>query len=110
LNGLDYGKRRALNEMHSIFGCQWANGLLPQIRFVPGVSGEDGGGYRPDANDWGVTPGISGPTRLRTSGITQPPIVGLCVRDIFLKFTEAERRAYLPDFLAFSRGLQRYHA
>ncbi|MDQ5825263.1 MAG: hypothetical protein M3441_13805 [Chloroflexota bacterium] len=110
MNGLGYGKRRALNEMHLIFGCQWANGMLPQIRFVPGESGADGGEYRPGADDWGVTPGVSGPTRLRTSGITQPPIVGLCVRDIFLKFTEAERRTHLTDFLAFSRGLSRYHA
>ncbi|HEX8229794.1 MAG TPA: trehalase family glycosidase [Chloroflexia bacterium] len=109
MNGLAYGKRRALNEMHSIFGCQWASGMLPQIRFVTGASGEDGDGYRPDADDWGVTRDVSGPTRLRTSGITQPPIVGLCVRDIFLKFTEAERRAHLADFLAFSRGLKRYH-
>jgi hypothetical protein len=81
--------------------------MLPQIRFVPGAVD---GGYRPNADDWGVTPGISGPVRLRTSGITQPPIVGLCVYDVFLKFTEAERHAHLADFLAFSKGLRRYHA
>ena len=110
MNALAYGKRRALHEMHSIFGCQWANGMLPQIRFVPGLRGQSDHGYRPNADDWGVTPGISGPTRLRTSGITQPPIVGLCVRDIFLKLTKAERNAYLPDFLAFSQGVRRFHA
>src|SRR5687768_7188023 len=95
---LAYGKRRALNEMHSIFVCQWSNGMLPQIRFVPGPSGEEGS-YRPGPDDWGVTPTISGPTRLRTSGITQPPIMGLCVHDIFLKFTEAERSAHIDSFL-----------
>jgi hypothetical protein len=91
--------------MHSIFGAQWANGMLPQIRFI----GEEGT-YRPGPGDWGVTPQISGPTRLRTSGITQPPIMGLCLYDIFRKFSAAERIACFADFLDLSRGLQRFHA
>ena len=107
--GLAYGKRRALNEMHSIFACQWGNGMLPQIRFVAGPPDNPEGSYRPGPTDWGVTPEISGPTRLRTSGITQPPIMGLCVYDIFLKFTEAERAAHAGDFLEFNRGLWRFH-
>ena len=106
---LTYGKRRALAEMHSIFRCQWSNGMLPQIRFVSGPPGDEEGSYRPGPTDWGVTPEISGPTYLRTSGITQPPIMGLCTHDIFLKFSEEERVAYFSDFLAFSRGLQRFH-
>ena len=44
-----YGTRRAINELLAIFSCQWANGMLPQIRFMPGQHG-----YRPDADDWGV--------------------------------------------------------
>lgn len=107
---LAYGKRRALAEMRSIFACQWANGMLPQIRFVPGSDGDEDGSYRPGPTDWGVTPQISGPTQLRTSGITQPPIIGLCAYDIFLKFSLAERAACFSDFLVFSRGLQRFHA
>ncbi len=67
-----YGTLRAINELRAIFSCQWANGMLPQIRFMEGQHG-----YRPDADDWGVTEAISGPTALRTSGITQPPIMGL---------------------------------
>ncbi|MEO6456877.1 MAG: trehalase family glycosidase [Chloroflexia bacterium] len=105
---LAYGKRRALNEMHSIFGCQWSNGMLPQIRFLAGPGGEEGN-YRPGPSDWGVSPQVTGPTRLRTSGITQPPIIGMCAYDIFLKFSEAERKAHLDSFLTFSRGLQRFH-
>lgn len=107
--GLAYGKRRALNEMHSIFACQWANGMLPQIRFVPGPEGDPEGSYRPGPADWGVTPQISGPTRLRTSGITQPPIMGLCAYDIFLKLNESERAASADSFLSFSRGLWAFH-
>jgi hypothetical protein len=79
--------------------------MLPQIRFAPGEEGS----YRPGASDWGVTPEISGPTRLRTSGITQPPIMGLCLREIFLKLSGAERVACFDDFLALSRGVERFH-
>ncbi len=102
---LPYGKRRALNEMHSIFGAQWANGMLPQIRFT----GEPGT-YRPGPADWGVTPQVAGPTRLRTSGITQPPTMGLCLYEIFRKFSAEERVTHGADFLDLSHGLQRFHA
>jgi hypothetical protein len=99
-----YGARRAINELLAIFSCQWRNGMLPQIRFVPGQRG-----YRPDADDWGVPSDVSGPTALRTSGITQPPIIGLCAYEVFLKFNEGQRIAHLGDFLAIVDGLDRYH-
>jgi hypothetical protein len=100
-----YGTRRAINELLGIFSCQWRNCMLPQIRFMTGQQG-----YRPDPDDWGVTPEISGPTRLRTSGITQPPIIGMCAYEVFLKIGEEARRAHHADFLAMADGLERYHA
>jgi hypothetical protein len=99
-----YGARRAVSELLAIFSCQWANGMLPQIRFAPG-----GQGYRPDADDWGVIPDISGPTPLRTSGITQPPIMGLCAWEVFSKLTEDVRAAHTTDFRTISEGLERFH-
>lgn len=100
-----YGTTRAVNELLAIFRCQWSNGLLPQIRFMQGQTG-----YRPDAEDWGVAPDISGPTHLRTSGISQPPIMGMCAHEAFRKLTEAERAAYHAEFLYMVEGLERYHA
>src|SRR4051812_18407987 len=100
-----YGTHRAINELLGIFRCQWRNGLLPQIRFMPGQQG-----YRPDPDDWGVTPEISGPTPLRTSGITQPPVMGMCAYEVFLKIGEEARRARYADFLEMVEGLERYHA
>ena len=100
-----YGAKRAINELLSIFACQWSNGMLPQIRFVPGQAG-----YRPGPDDWGVTTEISGPTQLRTSGITQPPIIGFCSYLAFLKMSEEERRGYARDFLHIAEGLERFHA
>lgn len=78
--------------------------MLPQIRFMEGPHG-----YRPDADDWGVAPEVSGPTYLRTSGVTQPPVVGLCLYEVFRKVKEEERVLHYSDFMAFSEGLERYH-
>src|SRR5438105_7240608 len=99
-----YGTHRAINELLGIFDCQWSNGMLPQIRFVPGQQG-----YRPGPDDWGVTPDISGPTRLRTSGITQPPIIGLCALEVFQRIGEEAQQAHQGDFLRMVNGLERYH-
>ena len=97
-----YGARRAINELTAICEAQWANGLLPQIRFVPGQSG-----YRPDAEDWGVTPAIAGHARVATSGITQPPIIGLCAHEVFCHCPE--REGHLAEFLTLADSLERYH-
>jgi len=105
MSGSNYGTRRAVNELTAIFAGQWANGMLPQIRFTPGVQG-----YRPDADDWGVTPAISGLAAARTSGITQPPIVGLCAAEVWRKIGAQAQAAHRGAFLAIAAGLERYHA
>ena len=97
-----YGAARAVNELTAIFEAQWANGLLPHIRFMPGQSG-----YRPDAADWGVTPQIAGHARIATSGITQPPIVGLCALTVFRNLPDPSH--YMADFLTLVSGLERFH-
>ncbi|HYP39157.1 MAG TPA: trehalase family glycosidase [Chloroflexia bacterium] len=104
MSDIAYGTRRAINELLAIFSCQWRNGMLPQIRFTPGQQG-----YRPDADDWGVTEDITGPTALRTSGITQPPIIGLCTHEVFRKINYQAQAGHYGDFLAISNGLERYH-
>ncbi len=98
-----YGIRHALNELSAIFEAQWANGLLPQIRFVPGQTG-----YRPNAADWGVTPAIAGQDRVTTSGITQPPIMGRCAHIVYHRLRDP--RPYLGELLALVDGLERFHA
>lgn len=100
-----YGVRRAINELEAIFACQWRNGMLPQIRFMPGQHG-----YRPDAADWGVSAAVSGPTALPTSGITQPPIIGLCLYGVWWKIGHDAQAHFLTNFLAMSDAVDRYHA
>jgi hypothetical protein len=105
---VDYGTMRSINELASIFSCQWANGMLPQIRFAPLPPGARP--YRPDAEDWGVDMDVSGATAMPTSGITQPPITGLCVYEVFRRIGPAARLSYHDLFVRMADALQAYHA
>src|SRR6476469_6659619 len=102
-----YGVKRSINELNSIFSCQWSNGMLPHIRFasLPPTDRP----YRPDAVDWGVSPDVSGETSMPTSGITQPPIVGWCVWQVFHRIDLAARSYYHAQFCNMAFALQRYH-
>ena len=102
-----YGVRRSINELNSIFSCQWSNGMLPHIRFAALPSPDRP--YRPDAADWGVSPAVSGEASMPTSGITQPPIVGWCVWQVFHRIDFAARLYYHDQFCEMVFALQRYH-
>jgi hypothetical protein len=104
MDAIRYGVRRAINEMLSIVSCQWQNGMLPHIRFVPGESG-----YRPDAADWDVRCKEAAGTALRTSGITQPPVLGLCLSRLYSRLTPDEAAALAPDILRICEGICRFH-
>ncbi|MFN8498831.1 MAG: trehalase family glycosidase [Anaerolineae bacterium] len=99
---LSYGQRHALNELLAMFDGQWANGLLPHVRYVP-----DQSGYRPDPGDWGISPAASGLSAMETSGITQPPIMGTCAEMVFRRLPDPQ--AHLDDWLAIADGLERFH-
>ncbi|MFN8485479.1 MAG: hypothetical protein U0768_20755 [Anaerolineae bacterium] len=99
---LSYGQRHALNELVAIFEGQWANGLLPHVRYVPHQSG-----YRPDPTDWGISRTATGLAVMETSGITQPPIMGTCAEMVFQRLPDPQ--AYLAEWLAIADGLERFH-
>jgi hypothetical protein len=69
---MEYGLERALAELQSIIDSQWQNGMLPHIRFVAGQ-----GGYSPGPEVWQVPSGRYRQQSFETSGITQPPIIGM---------------------------------
>ena len=102
-----YGVKRSINELNSIFSCQWSNGMLPHIRFAPLPPSERP--YRPDAEDWGISPAVSGETSRPTSGITQPPVIGWCVWQVFHRIDFAARLFYHDQFCKMALALQRYH-
>ena len=119
--GESYGERRAIAELTSIFSCQWPNGMLPHIRFEALPAGHRP--YRPDARDWGVPRTVSGDSgqgsgvgdqggsrRMSTSGITQPPVIGACVWDVYGRLGAEARERYRERFVDMTFRLERYHA
>lgn len=102
-----YGIERSINELNSIFSCQWSNGMLPHIRFASLPASNRP--YRPDAEDWGIPPVVSGVTSMPTSGITQPPIVGWCVWQVFDRIDSSARLYYHDQFCKMAFALERFH-
>ncbi|MBE0578567.1 trehalase family glycosidase [Devosia sp.] len=80
-----FDEDRAWTEMETLFEHQWPDGMVPHIIFHVHDDG-----YFPGPDVWGT--GRATPT----SGITQPPIAGFALRQLFERSadrTAAERRA-----------------
>lgn len=92
--------KRAVEELESIIDSQWKNGMLPHIRFVKGEEG-----YSPDANEWGAF-GQTKKDTFETSGITQPPVMGMALEKIC---NHKEAKAYLNQIIAIAQGTEEFH-
>jgi hypothetical protein len=68
---------RAEQELRSLFGGQWLNGLLPHIVFA------DGQDYFPGPEFWRTDLSPDAPVHPHTSGIVQPPVHATSVRQVF---------------------------
>jgi pimeloyl-ACP methyl ester carboxylesterase len=66
-----YDQPRAQTELETLFGAQWANGMLPHIVFNPAVPP---GSYFPGPGFWQSNRASGAPQGIATSGITQPPL------------------------------------
>jgi hypothetical protein len=83
---------RAWTEIETLFAHQWDDGMLPHMVFH-----ESAPGYFPGPDVWGT--GRATPT----SGITQPPIAGFAVQELYRRSGDTGRaRALLGK-------LDRYH-
>jgi len=86
-----YDCRRAAEEIRSLLGGQWSNGMVPQIVFNPNA-----GGYFPGPDVWQSERSPDAPKAMRTSGITDPPVLAIAVRAIW---DNASDRAWALEFL-----------
>ncbi len=68
---------RAQAELKTLIQAQWSNGMIPHIVFNP--TADD---YRPGPDYWGRDLTLA-PGELRTSGITQPPILAFAALEVF---------------------------
>src|SRR5215470_14481898 len=69
---------RAMRELESMFRAQWANGMLPHIRFDPAARD-----YFPGPDFWASDRVALAPAGQPTSGLTQPPLHARAALEVF---------------------------
>jgi hypothetical protein len=69
---------QAMQELESIFRGQWANGMLPHIRFDPRSTD-----YFPGPDFWQSDRVALAPRGERTSGLTQPPLHARAALEVY---------------------------
>ncbi|MCF7923052.1 MAG: glycoside hydrolase [Candidatus Marinimicrobia bacterium] len=82
-------QRRAQQEIQSLLQAQWSTGMIPHIIFNP-----ESKEYHPGPEYWGTELPAS-PVGMKTSGITQPPVIALAVLEIYKNASDK------PGALAF---------
>lgn len=91
---------RAKDEIRSILGGQWKNGMIPHIIF------SDAKGYHAGPWLWNSHVSPNAPSHVQTTGITQPPILGEAIVRIGEILPSAERIAWYEEVF---EPLLRYH-
>ena len=96
---------RAQRELLSLLRGQWQNGMLPNIVF------NDDPKYSTDRNLWRNWVSPYAPDDVRTTGITQPPVLAEAVVRVGEKMTGRERQNWLaqmyPSLLKYHQWLYR---
>ncbi|MFO0781668.1 MAG: trehalase family glycosidase [Candidatus Saccharimonadales bacterium] len=94
---------RAKTEILSLLRGQWHNGMVPNMVF------RDDPQYRTDRNVWRSWVNPYAPYDVKTSGITQPPVIAEAVVKIGQKMEWSERRQWYkivyPSLLAYHSWL-----
>lgn len=97
---------RAVAEMRHLLRGQWRNGMIPQIQFNPDV---DKYAYFPDAGRWAVQlVTTDAPRTVHTSGIVQPPVHAMAVRQLCENAEPERAREIAREFFAPLREWHRY--
>lgn len=100
-----YDIERAKAEILNLLSGQWSNGMIPHMIFDMGLK------YRQDRELWRSYTSPYSPDNLRTSGITQPPLIAEAVVRIGKKLSKHERHAWYaktyPHLVAYHKWLFR---
>jgi mannosylglycerate hydrolase len=92
---------RAQTELRWLFAGQWADGLLPHIRFA------DNARYFPGPEFWQTHRSPSAPRHPQTSGIVQPPVHATAVWRVYRRARDGDQaKAFLRELMP---GLRRWH-
>lgn len=100
-----WSPNRAVSELLSLFGAQWADGRIPHIAFNPTVADE---AYFPGPSFWRSSSQPGSPP-IATSGIIQPPVHAVAAASLAVRLgeggTEFARRVY-PHLVAQNRYIR----
>jgi Trehalase len=104
-----WDQSRAQAELRWLFASQWADGLLPHIRFA------DDGRYFPGPEFWQTHRSPSAPQEPKTSGIVQPPVHATAVWHVYRQARDGDEakkflRELLPRLVAWHAYLYRERA
>lgn len=95
--------KQAQKEIKNLFRGQWKNGMVPNIIYG------DGTHYRDDI--WRSHVSRNAPKKVKTSGITQPPLIAEAVTKIGEKLNKADRKKWyksvFPELLSYHEWLYR---
>lgn len=102
----NYDIEKTIAEIKSMFSGQWENGMLPHILF----HSEREKTYFPNFDFWQSTVNQGAPAKPKSSGITQPPVYGFVLEDIFNKHHSNQSlidfvKAIFPKLVAYHRFL-----
>ena len=97
---------RAVAEMRHLFRGQWRNGMIPHIQYNADVEDD---AYFPDAARWASrTSSPDAPADVDTSGIAQPPVHAIAVRQLCDLVDEDRAREIAREFYKPLREWHRY--
>ena len=97
---------RAVAEMRHLFQGQWRNGMIPHIQYNPDVADE---AYFPDAPRWASQESSpDAPRDVATSGIAQPPVHAIAIRQLCDLADEERAREIAREFYQPLREWHRY--
>ena len=104
-----WDQERAQSELEWIFAGQWADGLLPHIRFAEDAR------YFPAPEFWRTDLSASAPAKPKTSGIVQPPVHATAVWQVYRHAQDGEDarrflRKLMPKLVAWHEYLYRERA
>jgi hypothetical protein len=92
---------RAQTELRWLFAGQWADGLLPHIRFA------DNARYFPGPEFWQTHRSPSAPVHPQTSGIVQPPVHATAAWQVYRRARNGDQaKAFLRELMP---SLKRWH-
>ncbi len=104
-----FNLQKSMTELSSMFASQWKNGFLPHIVF----HSETESSYFPNWDFWNSNINPGAPVKPKSSGITQPPVIGFILQELWKYNSDSEElklfiKELFPKVVSYHRFLYDY--